>query len=134
MSEHTEDKWDPEPHEKQWFQDAMTGDRGWLVRREGKDCIRLDRPNMDHWRPYKQGEWKPLKEHRPFSRGQITQVAFVADRMLLKIRGDHDLAKKTWGDITDDQRRRWIQHGPEQDPLRRKLYEAIMSVLRELGE
>lgn len=124
--------WDPEPHERLYYRHAVTGDRGWLVRRDGKDVIRMDRPH-EELRTFREHEWKRDTETRPLTVYQVGQIAFAADRALAAALGNHQVARKGWMDITDDQRRQWVMAGPLEEP-RKTLRDGIIELLRPLME
>lgn len=123
--------WDPGPHERTFYRHHATGDRGWLVRREGKDMIRMDRVH-EELRPYRESDWKRDTEARPFTVWQTAQVAFAADRQLCVFLGKHEIARKGWLDLSDAKRREWVEKGPGGDDIRTRLYDIILSVLRPL--
>lgn len=125
---------DPKPHERMYYRHTSTGDRGWLVRREGRDMIRMDRGAHEELREFKPTIWVRDNETRPLTVWSVAQVAFAADRQLCRAIGLHELAKKAWLDLSENKRREWMETGPKGPELekRRKLYEAITDSLREL--
>lgn len=125
--------YDPDPHDRQWFRQARDGQLGWMVRRNGQDYIRLDRPQQEILRPYRKSEWIAEEEIRPMTRAQLAQVAFEADRALCRFLGDHGQAKAEWLSLRDEARRTWIEEGPSSRLERRKLYQAIMIALGEFA-
>lgn len=125
---------EPEPHERLYYRHHRSGDLGWLVHdKDGNPAIKLDRPGVQNVHPFKDDEWVPLKEYTPYSRAQVVIVAFEADRHLCRLLGRHDLAKREWRGLSQEQRRAWIETGPTGHPMRRELYAAIMGVVGELG-
>ena len=129
----TPDDWDPEAHEKQWFSHGVTGDLGWLVRREGKDYIRLDRPDLDEIRPYEPSDWRAKAEHRPISPAQLAMVMFMADKQYCLTMGMYEKAREDWASLSQKRRRVWIETGPTEDPDRARLYAAIKGALGHLA-
>lgn len=127
------DEWDPAPPERSWYSHRVTGDFGWMVRREGKDVIKLDRPGVDEIRTYEEGEWVPRAEVRPLQMAQLAQIAFMADKQYCLATGDYKRAKTEWLSLSQEQRRAWIEKGPQTDPNRKALYEAIVGALRHLA-
>lgn len=123
------DHWDPAEHERTYYSHMTTGDVGWMVRREGKDCIRLDRPNHEIIRPYRQDEWQPELQHRPLTKYQLLQVAFEADRKLCFFLGKHDIARREWLSLKEEDRIKWGQFGPGSGSGRRELFNAVMAAL-----
>lgn len=122
--------WDPPSEEERvYYRDIQTGDLGYMVRREGKACIRLDRPLQEIIRPYRKNQWKPDVEHRPLTKFQVTRIAFEADRQLCLTLGLHDKAKREWMSLTDEQRIAWSDGGPTDKVERVKLYRSVMKAL-----
>ena len=121
--------WDPEEHERTWYSHTMTGDHGWMVRRDGRDCIRLDRPDQEIVKVYRDGEWKPELEHRPLTKLQLAQVAYEADRKLCFFLGLHDEARREWNAMREQDRLKWAQHGPGKGPGRMQLFMAVTGTL-----
>ncbi len=124
-----QDNWDPLPHERAFHRHSTTGDLGWLVRREGKDCIRLDRPAQEIVRPFRPDEWIVEREHRPLTKYQLAQVAFEADKKLCFFLGHHDLSRREWLALKDEPRIAFTNNGPGGKGPRQQLFNAIMSVL-----
>lgn len=100
-----------------------------MVRRNGKDCIKLDRASEELIRPMSL-EWTPDLEHRPLTRMQVAQVCFEADKRLSVFLGLPDNANKQWLGLRDETRISWIDAGPS-DPIRQKVWAAIREALRE---
>ncbi len=121
--------------ERTWFRHARTGDRGYLVVKDGKQFIRLDRPMEELLHPFRpdQGIWNPDNETRPFSKFQLAQVAFEADRQLCRMLGMHSTADRTWLAMKEQDRLKFIDKGPQGPDVRRDVYQAIMGVLAPLG-
>lgn len=128
-----EDDWDPEPAERSYYSHAVTGDYGWMVRRDGKDAIRMDRPGTEDIRTFTPTEWVAKTDVRPLQLSQLAQVAFAADRQLCRCLGLHQFAKADWASLTQEKRRAWIEKGPQNHPDRKKLYEVVMGTLRHLA-
>ena len=126
--------WEPEPHERQWFAHADSGDMGWLVRRDGKDFIRLDRGATDHLVEYRPARWVPKADHKRLTDYQMAEVAFEADRRFLRATGRIPEARLEWRDLRDEKRRDWMHRGPNEAGPRKMLYDAIVSVLKTVGE
>ena len=122
--------YDPPPHERQYVRENMSGELGWLVRREGKDCVKMDRPNEDIYRPFLEGRWQPERPASNLSDSQIAMVAHAADAALCRFIGMHGVANRDWLALTDRQKARWRQEGPLSPDVRRNLYAAIQGVLK----
>lgn len=121
---------DPEPHQREWFTHVRTGDRGYKVLRDGKDCIRLDRPNEEIVKAFAESEWNADREHRPLSVAQMARLAFEADKQLCFFLRLRLKSLKEWESLSDRERMWWMERGP-QDPARKELYESIFGGLRD---
>lgn len=122
--------WDPPPPDREWFRHESRGDRGYLVRRGGKDVIRLDRPMQELLEPLT-GQWKRDEYGSLFLPEQVARVAFQADRGACALVGLHVESRKGWHDITDKERTDFIRNGPPANAhaTRRLVYEAIFKAL-----
>jgi len=110
-------------------EDGATGE---LVERGDKEYVHLDRdPLGEELVGYLSQQWVEVSERRPLSPAHRAQVAFEADRAYLHSQGDAR-ARREWHGLPEDVRRDWIEKGPR-DPVRRKLYEAVMGVMAGLG-
>jgi hypothetical protein len=106
------------------------GELGWLVRRDGKSMVRLDRPNQEILKPYVASEWLPEVPMRPLARQQLARVAFEADRELCRGLGAFAHAMRTWQRLSELERKQWTERGPkEKSGPRATLYKAIMGGL-----
>lgn len=121
--------WEPELWQRIYVRHAQTADLGYLVRRGGRDVVRLDRPNQEVIRDYEPRMWVTETAYRPVSHVQVVQVAFAADQMLLKALGEHDKARKGWHELSEKQRKAWLEEGPVNPPKRAELYKVIVRCL-----
>lgn len=131
----TPESWDPEPGQRQFFRHRLTGDLGWLVRRDGREAIRFDRGSFDQTvqvrRDAENGviDWTPEKPPSPLNDYHVGMIAFVTDTELQRHTGDIGRVKK-WLDMREEDRHRWIRLGPQDgSPIRRDVYEAIRQAL-----
>lgn len=127
--------WEPTPAERIWYSHILTGDRGYFIRRDGKDCIRLDRPTDPYAVKQLTADWQKDETWRPITQAQRAQVAFEADRALARALGLHKESERSWINLKDEERIAWVNNGPmrkERDP-RQKLWEAIMEATKELA-
>lgn len=121
------DNWDPSPTLRTWYSHVTTGDRGYLVRRNGKDAVRLDRgPTVEIIKPLNK-EWQPDEERRPISRGALARVAYVAHQAFCRALGEHEAARTEWESLSDQERQCWLDgtgpDGPIDETVR--LYQLI---------
>lgn len=121
---------DPPPGKRIYVRSDGTGQLGWLVRRGGEIMVKYDRPNQDIVVKHS-AAWVQIVDHRPCSHAQIVQVAFEADKMLLKLLGMHDKARKEFRDLAEKQLVAWLEEGPKNPPIRSILYRTILDVLSE---
>lgn len=121
---------DPEPHQREWYTHARTGDRGWKVIRGGKDYIKLDRPNEEIARPFQESDWMRDNEIRPLTVAMVARIAFEADRQLCFYMRQRLKASKEWEALSDRERLWWMERGPR-DPVRAELYAGVFSAMRE---
>lgn len=125
--------WDPKEGEETWYRSVQTGDKGYLVKRAGKDWIHLDRPNdPSAQQPYDPMKWVVDKETRPLTAMSCTQVAQAADQVLCRALGLYDKAGKDWLSMPEKTRIAWMRQGPKKPEIRRKLYLAIRATLADL--
>lgn len=123
-----EENWDPSPAERTYYRRKTDHQLGWMVRREGKDCIRLDRAAQDLIEKL-DGKWELHENRRPLGIGNLAQICFEADKALCRFLGMQKEARANWVDLSDDMRIAWMRKGPVRDPLRRALYVAIKAAL-----
>lgn len=116
---------DPPPHERCYFRNSVSGNLGWLVKRNGKDAIRLDR--LDECIVPMGPDWKPEVQKLSLTDFQIAQVAYEADRKLGFFSGRQ--RPKDWSMLPEDERLKFAEDGPSGE-LRQKLFRAIHEVLR----
>lgn len=121
---------DPKPADRVYYRHLETGDRGYLVERNGKPAIKWDRPFAGDTSP-DLTRWKKEDDAVPlFSQHQIAMVAFAADKECCRALGQVDIAQRVWLDLSEKQRRDWMTDGPKTKVgPRRELYEAIVVAL-----
>lgn len=128
-----EDHWDPAPDERTYYRSAEDNQRAYLVRREGKDMLRLDRTMEEILRPFTSA-WKPDNQVHPVNAQQLAQVAFAADRALCRVLGKHAQSHGDWLSLKEQARIKWMAHGPATGDIRDDLFDAIMGTLRGLAD
>lgn len=122
------DHWDPEPHERTYYRHMRTGDLAYMVRREGADVLRYDRPNEEILRKIT-GEWQREAERVPYSKHQVAAVAFAADRALCAMMGQHKESREQWSSLHEKERLEYMKHGPRAGGVRDRLWSAIFQLL-----
>lgn len=127
--------WDPEPHEREWYREVVSGQRGWRVKRGGQDKIRLDYKE-EVTKRLNPNEWVPDNEKRPMTPSQIAQICFEADKKLCFYLGMAENSRKSWLDLHEEKRRQWIETGPlTRSEERNRLNAAIRVALApEVGD
>jgi hypothetical protein len=122
------DEWDPKEHEKEWYRNIISGQRGWKVTRKGDPRVRLADYTNDVNRKL-DGDWVPDDEKRKMTRAQVGQICFEADKKLCFFIGLKENATKQWNDLHEEKRREWIESGPRVHPVRKAVGEAIRAAL-----
>lgn len=122
--------WEPRAHERRYLRNTTTGDLGWFVRRGGRDCVRLDRPNEEIVRTYHANEWSWEDEERPVSEHQIAKMCFEADKALCAILGLTAEARASWLDLNDEGRLFWMKEGPSEPKKRRQLWKLLRAFMK----
>jgi len=121
---------DPPPNKREYYLHLETGDRGYLVTRDGRPAIKWDRA-MAKDATHELHKWKKMVDEVPlFSLHQIAMVAFVADKEVCRALGQVDIAQRQWIDLSEKQRRDWMVDGPKaKTGPRRHVYQAILKAL-----
>lgn len=115
-----------EPKPRVWYRHVNSGQRAYLVKQNGVQMIRLDRPSEDITKPFDPTQWIPDSETRPMTRAQIAQICKVADRQLCHFLGLAKLAKREWFDMKEKERVEWIEgKGPLDPPARQRLFRVM---------
>jgi hypothetical protein len=108
----------------------MTGERGQLLTEYGHAYIKLDQPRHDARRPFG-SEWVKEENYAPIMRASFAQIAFYADRELKRATG-RQIAKKEWHELSQDEKRLWMEGCPSLNPASKLLYEKIKEALAGL--
>ena len=116
---------------RSYYRHRQDGNLGYLVQRQGRLYVRLDRPGDPAERPFHDAEWIAEEEVRPLTRMQVARVAFEADKMLCISFGLHKEGRAEWMNLRDDDRIAFMQEGPK-DPKRSELWSVIIETLRPL--
>lgn len=125
--------WDPKPSERVYYRSTHDGQRGYMVRRNGIEAIRLDRPMEELIRELNDG-WKRDEESYPLNPHRLAKIAFVADRELAAAIGDRiEPREREWIDLSERERIRFLNDGPDEGGIRDKLHLAIVECLKELA-
>lgn len=125
---HLPDDWDPRPGTERWYRHATTGDRGFSVRRGGKEYIRLDRPNQEILRRVSD-DFVEEDATRPLTPIHLARVCFEADKALCAGLGLMDKARGDWTKLTDKQRHAWMESGPKSPVARVVLYAGLKKLM-----
>lgn len=120
---------DPAPEDRAYFREKTTGEIGYVVTRNGQEVIRLDGP-VETIR-VKDFRWEPRPTAQPLKKAWVGQVCFEADRGLARFIGMPGQVHLKWHELRDVERTRWMESGPQKNPLRRKLWQAIQAAFRE---
>lgn len=122
-----ETHWDPERHERKYYYDKKTGQRAYLVRRDDETCIKLDRPQEDIVRKFKEGQWEEAEPEDHLNEAHIAMCCFAADREYCRLTGEHEQGRLEWNSLTQLHREAWMKTGPDPEryPKRAQLYAAV---------
>jgi hypothetical protein len=123
--------WEPKPSERTYYRSRLDGQRAYLVKREGKECLRLDRPSEAIYHAIN-GDWVQDAQQHVANAHQVAKVAFIADRALCPIVGAHTEAKDEWINLKEQDRIKFMQDGPDTGDIRDDLFRAITKTLKEL--
>ena len=128
---------DEEVGERQWYTHRQTGDLGWVVQRDGRQMIHLDRKDQggfEELRPFDENSWEKKVEPKALIRNQAAQIAWAADRQLMQFLGKPQEAKMKWLELPEQKRIGWVDRGPGTRGARQRLYDAIMASLERITE
>jgi hypothetical protein len=123
--------WEPKPDERKYYRNPVDGQRGWLVRRDGKDCIRLDRPMEDLC--VSMAGWKEDRQAHVMSPHAAAKIAYIADQALCAATGEY-FPKKEWIDLADKERIRFMKDGPDVGGFRDEFHLGIKELLKDLTD
>jgi hypothetical protein len=125
------EKFDPQPADRQWYRSVSTGDRGYLVKRDGKDVIRLDRPMQEVLFP-KTNDWIEDVYGSLLLETQAAAIAFAADREVCRAVGLHLESRRGWQDLSDAERIKFLKDGPPRTShaLRGIVYDAVTVAMK----
>jgi hypothetical protein len=126
--------WEPKPSERVYYRSKHDGQRAYLVKRNGVDMLRLDRPMEELLVDMAKdgGGWEKDSQSYPVSAHQAAKIAFVADRALCAVLGERFEAREDWINLHEKERIRFMEDGPDVDGPRDTLFLAIMGALKEL--
>ena len=125
---------DPTPDQRVYYRSAQDGQRAYVVQRNGKDVLKLDRPMEEIIRKM-DGSWVPDIQMHPLTAHAVAAVAFAADRALCKAQGVHLKPQETeWLSMKEQDRIKWMETGPVTGDVRQDLYDAIMGTLQSLTD
>jgi hypothetical protein len=133
----TSGSWDPTPAERSYYRSRIDGsDVGWLVRRGGKDFIRLNVPQDTNLRPFRPDDWISEKAPALLMVGATARIAYEAHRALMYGLHHHKLGRKEWVNLQEETRMKWIAEGPkmldaEHAVIAQGLYKVIMEYLAQ---
>src|SRR5688572_29482471 len=90
------EKWDPPPHQREWYSNKRTGDRGWKVIRDFQDCMKYDQPNWDRFVPYHESEWTKQEQSGLLLPSELAQVCHAADKVMCHVAKLYAVPRKEW--------------------------------------
>jgi hypothetical protein len=115
--------------EREYYKHKDTGDRAYLIERDGETLIKLDTGPNGPERPFIKSQWIRDVDHRPYTRHAIARVAYAADLELVRVLGIHEPRRKDdFMSMSQKEAEFWMFKGPTH-PLRRSVWFGIMSEL-----
>jgi hypothetical protein len=123
--------WEPKPSERVYYRAGLDGQRAYVVKRNGEECLRLDRPGEELIRAL-DNTWKPDSQTHPMTPHQAAKVAWAADKALCAAIGEFQESKNQWINAPERERIRFMEEGPDADNVRDRLFLAVMGCLKEL--
>lgn len=114
----------------EWYRNRLTGERGQLLTEQGHAYIKLDQPRHDARRTFGT-DWVKEENFSRMPRVAFAQIAFYADRELKRATG-RQIGKKEWHELTQDEKRLWMEGCPSVNPASKMLYEKIQEALGSL--
>jgi hypothetical protein len=123
--------WDPKPGEREYYRHQADGQRGYLVLRDGKDRIRLDRPMEDIHVPM--DGWVEDRKAHVMSAHAAAKIAYIADQALCAATGEYS-PKREWIDLGDKERIRFMKDGPDVGGFRDEFHLGIKELLKDLTD
>jgi Zn-dependent protease with chaperone function len=88
---------------------------------------------VNTYKPFDPAVWSIDESNAPYSRMDVVRsVAYEADRGLLRLMGHYEHSAKAWRDLSNEQRGKWINEGPQKNKRRALLYHAVMFALKDL--
>ena len=118
--------------ERVYYRHIQTGDRGYLVKVDGEQHIRYDRPFDPTTMKFREAEWELDKHPEPFSIGQAITVVFEADRALCNILGLYGEGRRSWQSMNERDRVKFILEGPTKPPIRVTVYKTLRKIMEPL--
>ena len=130
----SQETWDPQPGNREFFRHRLTGDLGWLVRRENREAMKRDIVGVDSYTLIRRDDkgqiidWNPEAPPAPLNDYHVGMIAWVADQELQRHMGEVGRLRH-WRDMKEEERSRWIRQGPEGGGIRDDIYRAIRGAL-----
>ena len=124
---------DDDGESREWVHNTTTGDRGFLIEVDGKQCVQLDRVNQRIVKPFRASEWTREDDHRPLTAHSLAQVSYAAD-CFLQIALGRAQNPVPWISLKENDKLRWVKQGPSGKGPRAQLYASIHKTLGPLLE
>jgi hypothetical protein len=116
--------------DKAYYRSRATGDLGYLVEREGKTWVKLDRAGPETLKEFAEQQWI-VEEHRsPLNPQQLGKLTYEIDQLLCRAVGRGQEAKQDWIAKQNEEQQEWVDVGPCDDGIRDDLFDAVVGVLR----
>jgi hypothetical protein len=120
---------DPPLGDRVYYRSNVTGERGFLVTRNGEQRVKMDRPGEELTRRL-DTEWKSERVPVSMTDMQKVQVAWATDQVFCRVLGNRAANKKEWLSMSPDERISFLENGPGDSGRRDALFLAIMGALK----
>ena len=117
--------------EREYYRSKTTGDLGYLVERDGKQWLKLDRSGPEVLKEFSEHSWQREEHRAPLNRQQVGKLPREFDQLLCRALGQGQEAKKDWLAMQMEEQTEWMEFGPEDGAIRDALFDAVQGVLTE---
>lgn len=112
----------------EYFRHRQTGERGYLVQRDGEVMIKMDTGPQGAEKRFVRHFWVPDAEHRPLTRTEIGRVLYESDIAVCRmLHIEQGRRRPEWGLLSHDKQQKWALEGPK-EPRRRAAWAALLEV------
>lgn len=121
-------------NEREYYRSNVTGDLGYLVERDGKSWVKLDRSGPEVLKEFSEGLWAEELHRAPLNQQQLGKLAYEFDQLLCRTLGRGQEANRDWIAMQNEEKATWMTIGPCDSGIRDALFDAVLRVLKEYTE